>query len=370
MASAASRSLWPVRPSSMAIDCSRSKPPTSMGRQWACAQSTRFVVVATTRKPSPWGTRSLRSSARSTLSKTTRRSAASADSSASRQRRARVSGVRSSVSPTPMRCPSSERPSRTLPRDSALTHATSGHSSSMQRAAMAAASCDFPQPCIPARIVRGAPAEKTASNRSSCSRLVMKPSASMGRLPKRMGEGRVGACGGNAFTASSMRFTRSLISKVSRCDSICLASIRRATFRVSSVFVSNCLRASRVKREDPGARHVNSRATVLTNSSKRGSASSSTFLRNSWPRSLRRSSKWSGSRTAATTAPPSEATCSRRAATSVAAPGSNSTSRPCSLCLRLAPLTAAARREAIPLPRASAALLPGFPSAAMALHSS
>ena len=167
-----------------------------------------------------------RSSARSTLSKTTRRSAASADSSASRQRRARVSGVRSSVSPTPMRCPSSERPSRTLPRDSALTHATSGHSSSMQRAATAAASCDFPQPCIPTSTVRGATPEKTASNRSSCSLLVMKPSASIGRLPKRMREGGAGTGGGNAFTASSMRFTRSLISEVSRCDSICLASTR------------------------------------------------------------------------------------------------------------------------------------------------
>ena len=354
----------------MAIDCSRSKPPMSMGRQWACAQSTRFVVVATTRKPSPWGTRSLRSSARSTLSKTTRRSAASASSSALRQSCASASGVRSSVSPTPMRCPSSDSPSRTLPRDSALTHATSGHSSSTQRAATAAASCDFPQPCIPARIVRGAAAEKTASNRSSCSLLVTKPSTSIGRLPKRMREGRARTGGGGAFTASSMRFTRSLISVMSRCDSICLASIRRATFRVSSVFVSSSLRASRLNREDPGAREVNSRATVLTSSSKRGSAFSSTFLRNSWPRSLRRSSKRSGSWTAATTARPSATTCSRRAATSVAAPGNNSTSRPCSVYLRLAPLTAAARRAAISVPRASVASLLRFPSAAMALHSS
>ena len=375
MASAASRSLWPVRPSSMAIDCSRSKPPTSMGLQ-ACAQSTRFVVVATTRKPSPRGTRSLRSSslrssARSTLSKTTRRSAASASSSALRQRCARVSGVRSSVSPTPMRCPSSDSPSRTLPRDSALTHATSGHSSSTQRAATAAASWDFPQPCIPTSTVRGAEAEKTARNRSSCSRLVTKPSASIGRLPKRMREGRTGTGASGVLTALAiMSFTSALISVMSRCDSICLASIRRATFRVSSVFVSNCLRASRLNREDPGAREVNSRATVLTSSSKRGSAFSSTFLRNSWPRSLRRSSKRSGSWTAATTAPPSATTCSRRAATSVAAPGNNSTSRPCSVYLRLAPLTAAARRAAISAPRASAASLPRFPSAAMSRHHS
>ena len=240
----------------------------------------------------------------------------------------------------------------------------------MQRAATAAASCDFPQPCIPTSTGRGAPAEKTASNRSSCSRLVRKPSASMGRLPKRMREGGAGTRGGGVLTTLAMSFTSALISVMSRCDSICLASIRRATFRVSSVFVSNCLRASRLNREDPGAREVNSRATVLTSSSKRGSAFSSTFLRNSWPRSLRRSSKRSGSWTAATTAPPSAMTCSRRAATSVAAPGNNSTSRPCSVYLRLASLTAASRREAISVPRASAALLPGFPSAAMSCHHS